>query len=408
MRFLIVSLGIHPDVVGGAWRVAAAQAAGLADRGHTVDVITAQQDPPRPATESRDGFTLHRFPQHHGHFYANWRAENHAAQTLLASLLPAVPAVPTLLIQHHPYLEPATARVPDSLPILHMFHGPWAEEYRSAQTARPRSPARRLLDLAVVRMLHHVENRALRRARRIVVLSRHFQQHLARWHSGLPTPVEVAAGGVDLKRFTPVPEPERLRIREAYGLKPADRLFVAMRRLDPRMGLDVLLDAFARIAPRFPQARLWLTGRGPAEGSLHARIQQHHLESSVRLLGFIPEEELPGLLNAADAALMPSLDLEGFGLATAEALACGTPVLGSRAGATPELLEPLDPGLLFPPASVDGLVERLEKVMQLPAPLPPRARCAAYARERFSWDAQISVCERAGAELAEVHPNPAA
>ena len=54
MRFLTVSLGWHPDIVGGAWRVAGEQAAGLAARGHTVDAVTAHPGGELPASEERD------------------------------------------------------------------------------------------------------------------------------------------------------------------------------------------------------------------------------------------------------------------------------------------------------------------------------------------------------------------
>lgn len=406
MRFVIASLGLHPDVVGGAWRVAAAQATGLARRGHSVHVVTAQPDVPLPTHETRDGFTVHRFPQGSGRFHANWRSENAEARQLLASITTGQePAQPTLLLQHHPYLGPATDHVPDSIPILHVFHGPWAREYRFAQTARPRRFARRCLDVVIEKALHRVEVRTLRRARQIFTLSRHFAQRLRSWHPGHLPPVEVVHGGADLQHFTPLPEPDRLAIRQAYGLAPGNTLFLALRRLDPRMGLDVLLESFAHIVSRHPSARLWLTGRGPAEASLRHQIQRLGIDASVRLLGFVPEAELPRLLNAADLAVMPSLDLEGFGLATAEALACGTPVLGSSAGATPELLEPLDPGLLFPPASVTGLTDCLDHALSHAHTLPSRARCAAYARESFSWEAQLDACERHGAGLTSIaHP----
>jgi glycosyltransferase involved in cell wall biosynthesis len=215
--------------------------------------------------------------------------------------------------------------------------------------------------------------------------------------------VEVVPGGVDLARFQP--PVDRAAIRRHWGLTPEDFLFLAVRRLDPRMGLELLVEAFAEVAERHPRARLWMTGRGPAEPMLRERIARLHLEERVRLLGFLPEPDLPGLLGAADVTLMPSLDLEGFGLATAESLACGTPVLGSRAGATPELLEPLDPGLLFEPGSRPALARHLETVLARPASLPARDRCAAHARARFPWSAQVDAAERAARELARpLHP----
>ena len=398
MRILIVSLGLHPDAQGGAWRVAAAQASGLAARHHTVDVVTARQHPDHPTLESRAGFALHRFPQTHRHAYANWRSENLAARELVSALV-AAPGRPPLdlVVQHHAYLAPATSAIPESVPVLHVFHGPWAHEYRLSRSAAPRGFLRRGLDALVAATLHRVEARALRRARRILTLSRHFADHLATWHPGSLPPIEVAPGGVDFDRFAPLPEPDRQRIRRTFGLAPDDLLFVATRRLDPRMGLDVLIEAFARIAARRPRARLWLTGQGPAEAGLRSRIRCHRLDATVRLLGVLPESDLPLLLNAADVAVMPSLDLEGFGLATVEALACGTPVLGSQAGATPEILGSLDSSLLFPSADIETLARRLEEASEGPGKLPSRERCAAFARERYSWDHQLDACERAAA-----------
>jgi glycosyltransferase involved in cell wall biosynthesis len=119
----------------------------------------------------------------------------------------------------------------------------------------------------------------------------------------------------------------------------------------------------------------------------------------VRLLGFVAEESLPRLLNAADCTVMPSLDLEGFGLATLESLACGTPVLGSSAGATPELLEPFSPKLLFDPQQSGALTEKLKSALANPAALPNRSRCRAYALQNFSWDGPVAAFQRCYVEL---------
>jgi glycosyltransferase involved in cell wall biosynthesis len=399
MRFVVVSLGFHPDVVGGAWRVAAEQAAGLVARGHQVDVVTVDPHGALPLMETRQGVRIRRYNAATGHFYRKWRADNRRAAERIREALAASPD-PVLLIQHHAYLEPAVAAVTGSAPVLHLFHGPWAEEYRFAARAGGRSVLRRTLDRVIPAWLHRVERRALNRARRILVLSEHFRRQLGRWHPGVDGEVvKVVPGGVDFNRFqVPV---DRAAVRAAWGLEAPTFLFVAMRRLDPRMGLDVLIEAFARVAVGGARpAQLWLTGKGPAEAALAARIRALKLDSMVKLLGFLPDADLPRLLGAADATVMPSLDLEGFGLATAESLACGTPVLGSRAGATPELLEPLDAGLLFAPGNIEALAQALSKALENPGGLPDRAKCAEYARGRFSWEHQVAACEQAARELA--------
>jgi glycosyltransferase involved in cell wall biosynthesis len=89
--------------------------------------------------------------------------------------------------------------------------------------------------------------------------------------------------------------------------------------------------------------------------------------------------------------VMPSLDLEGFGLATVESLACGTPVIGSRNGATPEILMPLDATLIY--NSPSDLAEKLREILRDPAKLPSSQRCRQYAVERYTWEAPVRAFE---------------
>ena len=96
----------------------------------------------------------------------------------------------------------------------------------------------------------------------------------------------------------------------------------------------------------FPSATLAIAGTGELDGALRAQIETLGLQASVALLGRISEEELVRRYQQAHLVVLPTQELEGFGLTTAEALACGTPVLGTPAGATPELLAPIDPALV--------------------------------------------------------------
>ncbi|HSX21689.1 MAG TPA: glycosyltransferase, partial [Gaiellaceae bacterium] len=95
-----------------------------------------------------------------------------------------------------------------------------------------------------------------------------------------------------------------------------------------------------------------------------------------------PEADLPDLYRAADVSVVPSLELEGFGLTVLESLACGTPVIATTGGGPAEALAPLDRSLLVPPGDTDALADRLRSARE--GALPDTRACRAHA-ERFSW-----------------------
>lgn len=401
MRFVFLTLGYHPDLDGGGYRYATEVAERLAARGHEVHVIFPNPGNRFLAAEVRREVHLHRVPDGTGSFLANWRSENRAARREVDVLLaPGTP--PTLLATHQAYFEPAAR----GRGALFMYQGPWGLEYRFSQQARARKPWRRWLDPLIAGRLHRTEGRALRAAPRIFTASEYTRRRLKEWHPAVRSPVEVVSGGVDLAAFQP--PADRAAVRRRWGLAPDDFLFLTVRRLDPRMGLAALLEVFARVSRDHPRARLFLAGRGPHQAVLEEQIWNLELGRRARLLGFVPEADLAGLYGAADCTLMPSLDLEGFGLATVESLACGTPVLASDAGANPELVGPLDPALVYPVRDPEALEAALRRILSGgksgdPA-LPARDRCAAYARESFRWDRPVEAFERAGRELVRGGP----
>jgi len=166
------------------------------------------------------------------------------------------------------------------------------------------------------------------------------------------------------------------------------------------MGLLGLLDAFSRVAGDFPKAHLWLAGRGPQKSQLERAIAAAGLADRAKLLGYVPEADLARVYGLADCTLMPSLDLEGFGLATVESLACGTPVLASDAGANPELVGPLEPALLYRAGDTAALASKLRAILDGTLQLPNRPRCANFARHEFPWNRPVDSFERAWQDCA--------
>ena len=216
-----------------------------------------------------------------------------------------------------------------------------------------------------------------------MVLSEFTRQELAKLDAPTAIGARLLPGGVDLDHFSP-----GLPVSGPWVANATPLLFCA-RRLTPRTGVQELVQAMPAIRSAFPGVRLAIAGAGRAEATLRSESAALGVEDCVRFLGRISEDALPRWYRAADLVILPTQELEGFGLATAESLACGTPVLGTPVGATPEILAPLAATLLTrdrsPSAIADGAIALLRDPPQL-------ARIGAAARARVTslgWDTVV-------------------
>jgi glycosyltransferase involved in cell wall biosynthesis len=156
----------------------------------------------------------------------------------------------------------------------------------------------------------------------------------------------------------------------------------------------------ARLRYFHPSAHLVIAGTGSRADALRLQAAALGIEDRVDFVGFIDDSRLAAYYQAADAFVLPTRELEGFGLVTVEALACGTPVLGTPVGATPELLTPLDPSLLFRDASVAGIADGIDGFLRGCLADPARtaalrASCRRYAESQYGWDRSVIALERA-------------
>lgn len=276
---------------------------------------------------------------------------------------------PDLVATHFAlYAWPALGRLREVPHVVH-FHGPWADE--SAGQSPISCAAKR-----------HVERRVYATGDRFIVLSEAFAGVLARGYGVPRERIAIVPGGVDLDRFHPM---DRLAARRALGW-PGDRpVVLTVRRLTARMGLDRLVEAIDVVRRAVPEVLLLVAGTGPMAAPLAAQIEALGLGDHVRLLGFVPEADLPAAYAAADLSVMPSLALEGFGLAAAESLAAGTPPLVTPVGGLPEVVHDLGAHLVFEGTEPEALARGLAEALRGDLPVPDAAACRAYAEARFGW-----------------------
>jgi glycosyltransferase involved in cell wall biosynthesis len=168
-----------------------------------------------------------------------------------------------------------------------------------------------------------------------------------------PRQVHMIPKGIDLGRFYPA---EQLPGAGVVG-------FVG--QLIERKGLPWLMEAWTGIdrTARNPRPELRLAGSGVLEDDLRRWRQGLHHPEAVRILGFV--EDIPAFFRGLDLLVMPSL-AEGFGLAAAEAGACGLPVIAGRASSLPEIVVDGETGLLVEPRSAPGLEKALATLLEKP------------------------------------------
>jgi glycosyltransferase involved in cell wall biosynthesis len=242
---------------------------------------------------------------------------------------------------------------------------------------------------------YHYLNRAMplycRRADAIIAISESTRRDLIAHYRVDPAKVTVVYEAA-APHFRPAPADQLQIVRTRYALP--DRFLIHVGTLEPRKNLIRLLEALhilRREAIEIPVILVGATG-WLYQGFFH-RLKELQLKNTVRLLGYVPDEDLPTLYSAATACVVPSV-YEGFGLPVLEAMACGTPVVCSSASSLPELGG--DAARYFDPLNVEEMATVLRQIWQDDTLRSEMSAAGLAQSGRFSWD-------RAAAETIAVY-----
>ena len=185
-------------------------------------------------------------------------------------------------------------------------------------------------------------------------------------------------------------------------MSPDSALVVAMGRLVPQKGFDVLIRAFASVVRRAPEAHLEIWGGGPEAAALQAMVLDHELETHVRLRG---ETRDPEAAIAGAGVFVLSSRVEGFPNVLIEAMALGRPVIATDCSFGPaEIVRDGVDGRLVPMDDADALADAIVDLVKAPDVAAELASKAVEVRERFAFDNILSrwsaVVDGAGARTA--------
>ncbi|HOX28992.1 MAG TPA: glycosyltransferase family 4 protein [bacterium] len=264
-----------------------------------------------------------------------------------------------------------------SAPIVYHFQSSWATEYqiKTEGSKNWQYHARRLVEEAI-----------LKKCSKALVLSEYVKDKLLstyRWVN--PEAVKIISGGVDTTVFKPASDKKEVRC--SIGL-PADRpILFSARFFSPRYGISNLINAMKIVAAKQPDVLLVLSGRGPQKSAMLKLAADLGISKNILFTDFIDEAVFPDYYRAADLFVLPTQELEGFGLVTIESLACGVPVVGTPVGATVEIFNRFDPSFLTPDASAEGIAEGILYWLNRYDELPDfGAKGREHVVANYSWD----------------------
>jgi glycosyltransferase involved in cell wall biosynthesis len=395
MKLLFLADVSIRDVIGGAERVLFEQTTRLAEKGHSVYLLTRKIP---EHTEFRE--TLHGVQEERCPFDARTPAR------LFSETWPNVCRQFNQLHQrvgfdciniHQPTTAYGALKAAQrqNVPMVYTCHSLSFEEYfsRNPPGALWRRPIRWINAMA----RRVIEKSVLENCCRVIALSDYTVDKLQRTYGVPRDRIEVIPAGVDLKKFCPAVDKNDLRRR--YEVPLGSFLLLTVRNLEPRMGLDRLIEAMKTVVQRIPDAYLIIGGEGPLEEDLRAQTAGSSLDNHVRFTGFILEKDLPAYYQLADLFVLPSQDLEGFGMVTLEALACGLPVIGTPVGGTIEILSNLDKRFLMKGCSAHQIAESIILYYNRIAESRTKALqvavdCRTYIEAHYGWDQNIIALEK--------------
>ena len=236
---------------------------------------------------------------------------------------------------------------------------------------------------------------------RIIAATEHERRLLSQIYRVPSTRVAVVPLGADLNQFQPRPQAEA---RAALGIDPNERMVLAVGRIEPLKGFDILIRAMAQLSDRRGVVLSIIGGDDRASqelDALRAIAEEVGVTDAVRLLGPRPHEDLPAYYNAADVVAVPSF-YESFGLVAVEAMASGVPVVASRVGGLASTVADGRTGYLIPWRCPEPFAEKIELLLRNEELRRALGRAATERMRSYSWvEVARGVASVLGALIAE-------
>jgi len=383
-------------IIGGAERVLYEQTTRLARRGHNVFIMTRKSQNQYKDCEVIQGVNEYKYDCSRKSpvlfLWSSWKNSKKIFETLHTKInfdyinfhqpLSALGVIHSGLSEH--------------TPKIYTCHSLALEEFLSRNDNTHRFIPR-VTNLLQSQGYKKIEKNVLRKSNQIVALSQFTKDKISNIYKILPEKIKIIPGGVDINKFAPAVDKDN--IRQQLNIPQDEVVLFTVRNLVQRMGLENLIIAFNELQKEAADIQLVIGGKGPLEDGLIALARSFGIEQKVHFTGFIPEDQLPLYYQMADLFVLPTKELEGFGLVTLEAMACGLPVIGTPIGGTKEILGKFNAEFLFDDTAPESIATlALEKYLIIKNN-PQRwnqisKQCRKFVEKNYSWKQNIDALEQ--------------
>jgi len=381
MRMLVTTSFYFSDRPTGAARLASDLAHSFAQSGHEVWLVAQAINKNFPTYMQQNGLHVLRYFLDRLLLPDVLRVNKHvsAVKRLLKEYLPVPPDV----IHGHDLLIHVAALdfYQGRGRFCYTIHSPAVEELPIAWRLQGLNGRLKLAFGPTI--IRRLEQKVLTSSVRLGAESE-FTVNLIRRHysNDIADRIMVIPGWVDLQRFRPIKDV--LATRQMLDW-PTDRpvLFV-LRRLEARMGIDSLLYAIHKVRQMGLNVYTVIGGTGSLAEPLKALRDRLNLETCISFMGRVADDILPLAYAACDVSVMPTAQLECFGIPLLESMACGRPVLATPVGAIPEIIRPFEPQWIARSATPADLADLIAAFLTNSLPTHSPERMRGYVEARYS------------------------
>jgi glycosyltransferase involved in cell wall biosynthesis len=186
--------------------------------------------------------------------------------------------------------------------------------------------------------------------------------------------------------------------RVTQPLEKRENLVGFIARFEPRKGILNLIKAIPLVLKEMENTRFFIAGHGLLEEEIKQFIKTNNLEDKVKLAGWIPGDEFPGVLNELKLYILPSYE-EGLPGTIQQAMACGAVVLATRVGGVPDLIKDGETGFILTDNSPENIAGGIIKALRHDRLLDISVNARCLIEDEYSYDSMVEKCRRLLAEL---------